>query len=93
MEAVSLLGKYMSKYGGHMFITKKEALDMDVHSLSLWELEAYKIRVLEFMHKKSCRKAEKENLQEKLNETVEFINDIYMEKCGFLYKDIEDIRR
>lgn len=82
MEAFTIVRKDC-----HMFITKQEALDMDVQSLSLWELEVYQSRLLEFIHKK-CTKPEKEKLQEKLTEVSQFIHDIYMEKSGFLYEDI-----
>jgi len=88
MEAVSLLGKYMSKYGGFMFITKQEALEMDIQSLSLWELELYKSRAYEFTTKSRTRKFEKDILNSKIRETIFFIGDIYEEKCGFMHNDI-----
>jgi len=78
----------MSKYGGFMFITKQEALEMDIQSLSLWELELYKSRAYEFTTKSRTRKFEKDILNSKIRETIFFIGDIYEEKCGFMHNDI-----
>ncbi|CAG7580881.1 MAG: hypothetical protein SLAVMIC_00588 [uncultured marine phage] len=87
---ISITGNYMSKYGGLMFINKQEAMDMDIQSLSLAELGIYRVRVVNFIHKKSTRKAEKVILHQRLDETAEQYSEIIMEKAGQLYGDTDN---
>ena len=79
MKQFSITGNFMSKYGGVMFINKQEAINMDIQSLSLFEMEIYISRIAKFITRKSTRKFEKKLLQDKMSETTKFIYEIYGE--------------